>query len=209
MRFAPGQTAKTVALRVLEDAHDEGEETLALKLSAPFGAQLSDAQAVGTIANSDPVPKAWLARFGRTVAGHVTDAIAGRFEAAGAGSQVVLGGQRLSSASDAALAPGAGAQPASGQDGAAAWDGWPGADGVRTVTARELLLGSSFLLAGGSDAAGAGAAGRTAWAAWGRAAASQFDGAADGVALDGDVITFMLGADVAWDRWLAGTALAR
>ena len=180
---------------------DEGEETLTLKLSAPFGAQLSDAQAVGTIANSDPVPKAWLARFGRTVAGHVTDAIAGRFEAAGAGSQVVLGGQRLSPASDAAPA-------AAGQDGAAAWDGSPGADGVRTVTARELLLGSSFLLAGGSDAAGGGAAGRTAWAAWGRAAASQFEGAADGVALDGDVITFMLGADVAWDRWLAGAALA-
>ena len=201
VRFEAGETAQTVRVAVLDDGHTETPETLALRLSAPFGARLADGEATGTIANSDPVPQAWLARFGRTVAGHVTDAIAGRFEAAGAGSQVVLGGQPLAPASDAALA-------AAGQDGAAAWDGSPGADGVRTVTARELLLGSSFLLAGGSDAEGAGDAGRTAWAAWGRAAASQFEGAADGVALDGDVITFMLGADVAWDRWLAGAALA-
>ena len=196
VRFEAGETAQTVRVAVLDDGHTETPETLALRLSAPFGARLADGEATGTIANSDPVPQAWLARFGRTVAGHVTDAIAGRFEAAGAGSQVVLGGQPLAPASDAALAPGAGAP-------AAAWDGWPGADGVRAVTGRELLLGSSLLLAGGSDAEG-----RTAWAAWGRAAASQFDGAADGVALDGDVITFMLGADVAWSRWLAGAALA-
>ena len=195
VRFEAGETAQTVRVAVLDDGHDDPSETLVLRLSAPFGARLADGEATGTIANSDPVPQAWLARFGRTVAGHVTDAIAGRFEAAGAGSQVVLGGQPLSPASDAALAPGAGAP-------AAAWDGWPGADGVRAVTGRELLLGSSLLLAGGD------AEGRTAWAAWGRAAASQFDGAADGVALDGDVITFMLGADVAWSRWLAGAALA-
>ena len=212
VRFEAGETAQTVRVAVLDDGHDDPSETLALRLSAPFGARLADGEATGTIGNSDPLPRAWLARFGRTVAGHVTDAIAGRFEAAGAESQVVLGGQPLSPASDAAPAPGR--DGAAAWDGVAAWDGWPGADGVRTVTARELLLGSSLLLAGASDAqvasdaAGGGASGRTAWAAWGRAAASQFDGAAEGVALDGDVMTFMLGADVAWSRWLAGAALA-
>ena len=30
-----------------------------------------------------------------------------------------------------------------------------------------------------------------------------FDGEVDGRALDGDVTTFTLGADVAWSRWLA------
>ena len=45
VRFAPGQTAKTVAVRVLEDAHDDTGETLTL--SSPFGAQLSDGQATG------------------------------------------------------------------------------------------------------------------------------------------------------------------
>ena len=107
VRFAPGQTSKTVRVLVLEDAHDDSGETLTLTLSAPFGAQLSDGQATGTIINTDPVPKAWLARFGRTVAGHVVDAISGRFEGtAGVGSHVTLGGQRLILDGDGGSGPG-------------------------------------------------------------------------------------------------------
>ena len=97
VRFAPGQTSKTVKVLVLEDAHDDNGETLTLTLSSPFGATLADATATGTIENTDPVPQAWLARFGRTVAGHVVDAISGRFEGpADGGSHMTLGGQRLS-----------------------------------------------------------------------------------------------------------------
>ena len=33
---------------------------------------------LGTIQNSDPMPRAWIARFGRTVASHVVDAIQDR-----------------------------------------------------------------------------------------------------------------------------------
>ena len=240
VRFAPGQTARTVEVAVLEDAHDEGSETLRLALSAPFGAELSDAQAVGTIVNTDPVPKAWLARFGRTVAGHVVDAIGERLTegAAQGGSHVTLGGQRLSLEGEAGAIPqGAGQgvrdDDATARDGLAAladriggsadggvWDrrdepggfgdGWmrEGAgDAARSMTGRELLLGSSFHLALGGDEDGAGAA-DTRWTAWGRAAASRFDGDAEGLALDGDVSTFTLGADAAWERWLAGVAVA-
>ena len=82
---------------VLDDAHDDGSETLTLILSAPFGAELADGEATGTIVNSDPVPKAWLARFGRTVAGHVVDAIGERFEGShGGGSHLTFGGERVS-----------------------------------------------------------------------------------------------------------------
>ena len=72
-------------------------------------------------------------------------------------------------------------------------DGWmrdgAGAD-ERTMTGRELLLGSSFhLAAGGED-------GAAAVAAWGRVATGGFDAEVDEVRLDGDVTTAMLGADV-------------
>ena len=70
LTFEVGETAKTVAVAVLDDAHDEGEETFTLTLSNPRGgnAWLKDATAIGTIENDDPMPQAWLARFGRTIA---------------------------------------------------------------------------------------------------------------------------------------------
>ena len=65
LRFAPGETTKTVSVTVLDDAHDEGSETLTLTLSSPRRAVIDDATAVGTIVNSDPLPNAWLSRFGQ------------------------------------------------------------------------------------------------------------------------------------------------
>ena len=216
LTFDAGETEKTVSVPVLDDAHDEGEETLTLRLSAASGAAIADGVATGTIENSDPIPQAWLARFGRTVAGHVTDAISERLAGtAGGGSHVTLGGQRLSFDGNAPDVPdGTGPEAADGltafadriaahADGGAWQHREPGA--ARSLTGRELLLGSSFRLApGGGDAGSAG----TSWTAWGRAAQSRFDGDADGLALDGDVTTFTLGADAAWSRWLAGVALA-
>ena len=214
LTFAPGETAKTVSVPVLDDAHDEGEETMRLRLPAASGAVIADGIATGTIENSDPIPQAWLARFGRTVAGHVTDAIGERLTGpAGGGSHVTLGGQRLPLDGHAPdVRDGTGPEAADGPtafagriaadaDGGAWQRREPGA--ARSLTGRELLLGSSFRLAPG----GAGSAG-TSWTAWGRAAQSRFDGDADGLALDGDVTTFTLGADAAWSRWLAGVALA-
>ena len=57
LRFAPGETAKTILVPVLNDAHDEGSETMTLTLSHPFGAQLADGTATGTIVNTDPIPR--------------------------------------------------------------------------------------------------------------------------------------------------------
>ena len=96
LRFAPGVTERTVVVRVLEDAHDEGSETMTLTLSAPFGAELADAQATGMIVNTDPLQRAWLARFGRAVADHVLDAVGARFEGGSSGpAQLTLGGQQV------------------------------------------------------------------------------------------------------------------
>ena len=64
------------------------------------------------------------------------------------------------------------------------------------------MLGSAFHLASGGEAGG------PAFAAWGRVAHGGFDGAEDGVTMDGEVTTGFLGADVAGERWLAGAAVA-
>ena len=81
---------------VLDDNLNEGNEYLTVTLSNPSGAYLADATATGTIENSDPMPQAWLARFGRTVGTHVTDAVGDRLRSTpGQGSHVVIGGYRL------------------------------------------------------------------------------------------------------------------
>ena len=200
LTFAPGETAKTVNVPVLDDAHDDTGETLTLTLSNATGARIRDGEATGTIENSDPIPQAWLARFGRTVADHVVDAVAARLDgSSGGGSQVTLGGQPIPL--DGVLngtSPGGDARDNAAADTLAAfadrmsgdgagtgrvgWGDGGGADGAmradsRTLSERELLLGSSFVLSlGGAEGNGAG----TAWTAWGRAAASRFDGEADG-----------------------------
>ena len=76
LSFAAGETYKSVSVPVLDDAHDEGSETLTLTLSNPSGAYLADGSATGTINNTDAMPKAWMVRFGRTVGSQVVDALA-------------------------------------------------------------------------------------------------------------------------------------
>ena len=95
LSFAPGETGKTVAVPVLDDAIDEGEETFTLRLVNASGARIADGTATGTIENSDPLQKMWLSRFGRTVAGQVVDAVAGRLSGPPGGSRVTLGGRSI------------------------------------------------------------------------------------------------------------------
>ena len=81
LRFAAGESSKTVAVAVIDDSHDEGEETLTLRLSNPSGGRLAEAEATGTIENRDPLPRAFMARFGRTAAVHVVEQVQERIEA--------------------------------------------------------------------------------------------------------------------------------
>ena len=198
LRFEAGETAKTVSVPVLNDAHDEGSETLTLALSAPFGAEVADGTATGTIVNTGPIPRAWITRFGRTVGLQAIEAIGDRLSGSG-GTEVVVGGVGLSG-------PGAYAGTPLGEE--ADWpmgpedEAWsPDGDNGRGMTGRELLLGSSFRLgAGGED-------GAPSVTAWGRVASSSFDGEEAGMSLSGDVTTGFLGADMAHDSWLAGLAV--
>ena len=202
-------------MAILDDAKDEGEETFRLRLSKAKGALIADGEAVGTIENDDPMPAAWLARFGRTVAGQAVDAVTDRLEGGG-GNHVTLGGQpvNLDTAQGRAEAA-ADLDAVAAALGAGPEDRWPrdpwmrggapdegAGSSSRTMTGRELLLGSAFHLVSKGDGSG------PAFAAWGRVATGGFDGEADGVRLDGNVTTGFLGADVAGGRWLAGAAVA-
>ena len=95
LTFASGEREKTVSVPILDDAIDEGAETFKLKLRNAQGAWISDAEATGTITNSDPLQKMWLSRFGRTVASHVVDAVSDRLSGPLTGAQVTVGGQTV------------------------------------------------------------------------------------------------------------------
>lgn len=63
------------------DDHDEGSETLTLRLWNPSGAVLTDSEATGTIRNTGPIPAALLARMGRATAEQVVDQVRERMAA--------------------------------------------------------------------------------------------------------------------------------
>ena len=96
LTFAVGESSKTVSVTVLDDSHDEGAETMSLTLSNPSGASIADATATGTITNTDPMPLAWLSRFGRTVGTHVMTMVDERMLAASQqASHLTLNGRQL------------------------------------------------------------------------------------------------------------------
>ena len=117
LMFAPGETVKTVNVAVLDAAHDEGQEAMALYLWNEVGAIIADAVATGTIENSGHMPKAWLARFGRTVAEQVLDAVEDRLRASPrAGVEAALAGEALPSWDGGGSRPGGRDRPGSGED---------------------------------------------------------------------------------------------
>ena len=96
LTFASGESSKTVSVAVLDDSHDEGEETMSLTLSNPSGASIADATATGTITNTDAMPLAWLSRFGRTVGTHVMTMVDERMLASSQqASHLTLNGRQL------------------------------------------------------------------------------------------------------------------
>ena len=201
LTFDAGEREKTVSVPVVDDGHDDDGETVILTLSkASAPTRITDDTAIGTIENSDPMPKAWLVRFGRTVGSQVVDALSDRFASSGR-SHVTVGGIELRSGTMA-------------QDGtndvqeSLTLAGWEDeAEGVgpeRTMTLDELVTGTRFHLSSGAPDGGG-----TAFTAWGRVATNGFEAEVDDVTMDGDVTSALVGFDAEWDRALAGVMLSQ
>ena len=85
----------TVEVPVLPALHVTGERTLTLRLSNAVSAVIDDGVATGAIVRESELPKAWLARFGRTASDHAAQAIARRLEAGQRETQVTVAGRRV------------------------------------------------------------------------------------------------------------------
>ena len=215
LTFWSGQTRKTVSVRVLDDELDEGPETMKLKVSVMSGwpLTLANRTATGTIVNADRMPKAWIARFGRTVADQVLEALDARMRARPApGAEVRLAGRRIGLGPLFGAGPGGDAVSGEartsepefsrprGDGGPALRDvgARPGPPGSRQAGAgRVLLSGSSFSMT--AEAAGPGFV-----SIWGRGAVTRFSGRDGGLPVHGEVTTGLLGADWTRGRWTTG-----
>ena len=185
LTFPLGTTTRTASITVLDDLQDEYSDTqgerMTLRLSNAVGAGILDGVAYGTIENSDPLPQAWLARFGRAAADQAVEAIGGRLTESGPRtSQVTVAGRRLDVSGNVSPTEAGAAALAARDPGAPVWDahgapgigsaqpGAPGLNGVagsslpgvvgssRGYTSggangRQLLTGTSFRWALGED----------------------------------------------------------
>ena len=192
-----GQTAATIRVRLLNDTLEEPDETFTVRLmeleNELTHAELADPTATGTIIDDDvSVAQVWLARFGRTVATHVVDAVGERLnEAAGRSSEAAIAGHPLQPAP----------VPAEWQESTPI--------PFRTLAGHDLVAGSSFRLASSGDEDEA-ADGGSKWTGWGRGAVTRLAGKepkAD-LLLRGTIATGTAGVDYDWGGVLTGLAMA-
>ena len=206
-RFRPGETETQIFAYIYNDSHDEDPETFEMVLfDASDGVSIADGVAVGTITNSDPMPAAWLARFGRAVAEHALRDIADRIAAPRmAGVEGVLAGQALGgptgAGSPAFAAPDRFNSRVDRRFDAGFGNSGP-AGPEQVMSLRDFMLSSSFTATGAVDMTGG------SMAFWGRASEGSFAGREGRVSLSGDTMTALLGADYARGPWLLGMALA-
>ena len=177
----PGDTRQTIRITVLDDAVDDDGETVLLEVlvNSSYGIEVADGQAIGTIRNSDPMPKAWIARLGRTIASQAVNAISER-GGAHRPSHLTIAGRQVT-ALDTSLHdvfdrtwPTTGTQP----------------ELHLSLGTEDILRNSAFELNEDDPA------GHRGWSAWGQGTRTTFDGAADGVNLHGTVRTLFVGTDI-------------
>ena len=196
---------------------DSGGESYLIRVN---GAANAGTGSTGTPGSTDLVPQAWLARFGRTVAEQVVGAVESRLalprqrgvaaslagqalprwnaDGRNAGGTAVAAARRKAKETRDSMASLSHWLSGSGKDGP---DGRQSASGVRAVTERDLLTGTSFALTMETADGGTGAL-------WGRGAISGFDGQEGALSLDGEVGTAMLGASSSGSALTLGLLMA-
>ena len=205
--FGPSETRTTFTVVALEDTEYEGEEEVLLGFgSLPKHVSAADPEtAVLVIADvyvPDREKNDWLDPFGRTVAGHVLEALDDRLRCAPDRRPEETPADETASAR----------QPEAARPGR--WRCKPPYRPGVSATAPTDRPGNSFgreegeLLAGSSFDARTETEDGRRLSVWGRGAFTRFDRHRGELALSGDVTTATLGTDYSGDRWLAGAALS-
>ena len=137
----------------------------------------------------------WVTRFGRTVATQVVEAVEERFDGrSGRRAHLSLGVDPMRTL----------LRLAGRETLGESWEeSRERTNGALDLDSRQILARSSFLVQQEPGAAESGN-----WTIWGRGATLRFDGAEDGIAVDGDVLTTTAGFDYERGRVLAGVAVA-
>ena len=229
--FPPGGTAQTIRVLLLDDMRVEEDETFTLTLGRAVNGTSDGGTATGVIEDDErTVSRAWLTRFGRTVASQAVESVSDRLTgAARRASQVTVGGQQLRSASEGEAEGRLGGSQLSFGNQQRMPAGGLGATGAlrraseslglhggslegtpfvaRRLDGRNLLATSSFHLSSG-DANGTGNSQGARWAAWGRGVTTQFSGRETDLSLNDGVVTGLVGVDYERGRMLAGLAVS-
>ena len=214
----PGATQTTAFVRIIDDSVSDSGETVKVRIGnarlcddASKTVTIANAEATGTITNSDHIPQAWLGRFGRTVADQVIDAVDGRLGAARRpGVEATLAGRSIAGAPE-----GDGMRQSMAEDAASrirleALSNWlrgdtgesrVGLSGSQAVSERDLLAATAFSMTGKAEGGGS-------VALWGRGAIASFDGRESRLSVDGEVANLMLGADWSGGALTAGLMLS-
>ncbi len=207
--FAQGQQRKFIQVSIKSDNTDEPNEYFTVELSGAQNASIVRSTALGLIMNQGSLPSQWNARFGRTVAEHLVDAVTDRIEQdLSPGLTGTVAGAPLKSASDSH-----GTDYAEHCRRSASSEGSPSVGRLlgshcetirietRVLNRSELLRGTEFSLTE-TDTGGGN------YSIWGRGFHSRFDGEGTGFVLDGTVDTAVFGIDWTDDEWRSGVALS-
>ena len=218
-------------VRIIDDSVNDNGETVKVKISNAHvcgdpsqTVSITRAEATGTIRNSDPLPRALMARFGRTAAVHVVEQVEQRLEEQrepGFRGQFMgrdLEELRPGRMRDTALGFLGQLAASAGADGPDPMSGAPAAErastgipalGSGTETARDVLgLGGGDALAGSAFSLDRKMTRGGVFSVWGRSAQSRFLGQQGALSLDGEVRTSMLGAEYARGPLVAGLSLS-
>ena len=214
-----GLSSVSTPVTAVPDESVEGAETIVITASASDGTAVGTAQTV-TINDDDRarLDPSWLARFARTVADQVMDAIDERVapsalkptSSASAGFAVDIGrfAPGVFALGQPVVASASTFGPSVRDDSFASPTALSthgaGAAVYRDLSTRKFLLGNSFQFTALNEEPRTGAQ----WTVWGRTAVSRFAGSEGGRSLDGDVITGLVGADVERGRLLTGVAVS-
>ena len=179
--FGPGETEGTVRIAVLNDLVPEEDETFSVTLSSPTNAVLDqESSATVTIVDDDAnLAKAWLARFGRTVASQAVEGITERLDGS-------IGGASLTDVTGEAAN-----FMRSGRSG-------------RALSFGDLVDGTAVQVSSGLG----GFFEDGTLTTWLRGVNTSFSGAEDDQSVDGSVLTALAGADYERGSILAGLAVS-